>query len=265
MPTTYLKALIARERSQKLNRDLGALLAFVAGAVNAGGLITLGQFSSHVTGALARIGAHLPEGDMQALSACLMLVLAFLVGSVASSLLISWGRSLHLHSQYALAVLAEALLLCGFGLFGERLNGISPPGLPLTVMLLCLAMGLQNAMITKLSNAEVRTTHMTGILTDIGIEFGKMLYRNRTMDGMPIVANRTKLKTLSLLLLMFVTGAVVGGYCFIYIGHVAALPLAAVLALLSLSPLSQDLMSRLANVPRPADGNMPEGRSASGE
>ena len=39
---------------------------------------------------------------------------------------------------------------------------------PVTVVLLCFIMGLQNAVITKLSRADIRTTHITGIITDIG-------------------------------------------------------------------------------------------------
>lgn len=244
MPTTYLQALIARERSDKTNRDLGALLAFVAGAMNAGGLATLGQFSSHVTGALSRIGAHLAERDLSSLCACLILALSFLAGSVVSSLLVSWGRRMHLHSQYALPMLAEALLLCAFAIGGERLDALSGDMLPLPLTLLCLAMGLQNAMITKLSNAQVRTTHMTGILTDIGIECGKLLYWNRKDDSMPIVANGAKLKILCILLLLFIAGAIVGAYAFLAFGHAAALPLSAVLALLSLGPLARDLRLR---------------------
>lgn len=246
MPTVYLKTLIARERDQKINCRLGALLAFVAGAVNAGGLLTVGHFSSHITGALSNIGARLSQGEMNSLLAASMLVLSFFVGSLSSSLLISWGRSMHLHSQYALAVLAEAVLLCGFGLAGARLDAMSTEMLPLSVMLLCLAMGLQNAMITKLSNAEVRTTHMTGILTDIGIELGKLLYWNKNVGSTPIVPNHAKLKTLSLLLLTFVVGAAVGGYGFAYAGYLAALPIAALLAVLSLHPLWKDLRQLLS-------------------
>jgi uncharacterized membrane protein YoaK (UPF0700 family) len=244
MPANYLKALIARERSQKVNRHLGALLALIAGAVNAGGLVILGQFSSHVTGALSRIGLLSAQREMEPLIACSLLVLSFLAGSVGSSLLIIWGRRRHLHSQYAAAVLAEALLLGLFGVFGAALDRMSSAMLPLPVMLLCLSMGLQNAMITKLSNAEVRTTHMTGILTDIGIELGKMLYWNRDADGMPVVANWQKLKTLSMLLLMFVAGAGFGGMGFAYAGYAAALPLAGLLCLLSLIPITRDLLSR---------------------
>ena len=76
----------------------------------------------------------------------------------------------------------------------------------ITVMLLCFLMGLQNAIITRISRAVIRTTHMTGIVTDIGIELGRMVYWNRKVDKEDeayVRANRDKLYLLSGLLIMF--------------------------------------------------------------
>jgi uncharacterized membrane protein YoaK (UPF0700 family) len=63
----------------------------------------------------------------------------------------------------------EALLLLCFGLLGANLEQHRWLFVPATVALLCFAMGLQNAMITEISKAEIRTTHVTGLVTDIGI------------------------------------------------------------------------------------------------
>jgi len=54
---------------------------------------------------------------------------------------------------------------------------------PLTVMLLRFMMGLQNAVHTKISKAEIRTTH----ITDLGIELGKLLYVNRSDTHAPVL------------------------------------------------------------------------------
>jgi len=105
-------------------------------------------------------------------------------------------------------------------------------------------MGLQNALITKLSNAEIRTTHLTGIITDIGIELGKLLVRNRSsLTGPPIVASRPKLRILSLLSLLFLSGSICGGLAFRSLGYHAALPLAVLLGVLAVAPMANDLFS----------------------
>jgi uncharacterized membrane protein YoaK (UPF0700 family) len=118
--------------------------------------------------------------------------------------------------------------------------------LPVPALLLSLTMGLQNALITKLSNAEIRTTHLTGIVTDIGIELGKLLYRNRSALNAPdIVANRPKLRILAMLALMFLAGAFCGALGFANAGYQAALPLAGLLGLLALAPMADDLLARI--------------------
>ncbi|MDB5759221.1 MAG: hypothetical protein JWM30_2510 [Burkholderia sp.] len=254
MPMTYLHQLISRERNQRANRHLGALLAFVAGAVNAGGFVMLGQFSSHITGAVSRIGMHATDGDFTMLQISLGLLFSYLFGSICTSLLISWGRQRQLHGQYAAALLLEAVLLASFGLFGGTLEKYIWLLLPMPALLLSVAMGLQNALITKLSNAEIRTTHLSGIVTDIGIEMGKLMYRNRPSGNAPgIVASRPKLRILVMLALMFLSGSLCGGLGFRNFGYQAALPLAGMLGLLALAPMADDLLSRFRRRPMTAD------------
>lgn len=67
-------------------------------------------------------------------------------------------------------------MLLLFGLVGNRLQQHELITVSLTAILLCYVMGLQNALITKISHAEIRTTHVTGLVTDLGIEMGKLIY-----------------------------------------------------------------------------------------
>ncbi|MEY4427343.1 MAG: hypothetical protein RLZZ182_32, partial [Pseudomonadota bacterium] len=125
---------------------------------------------------------------------------------------------------------------------------------PSTVLLLCFLMGLQNAMITKVSKAEIRTTHLTGVVTDLGIELGRMLYWNRPEPGNrlpPVQADRRKVKVLILILAGFFLGGLAGALAFNHIGFTATLPVAALLVALALPPLWRDLQ-----------GLMPGARSA---
>jgi uncharacterized membrane protein YoaK (UPF0700 family) len=104
--------------------------------------------------------------------------------------------------------------------------------------MLCFTMGLQNALITKVSRAEIRTTHVTGIVTDLGIELGRALYG---MGGTPVHVNSAKLRLLGGLLLAFAVGGVAGAWAFKTIGYAATLPLAGALAFLGLVPALDDL------------------------
>jgi len=174
-------------------------------------------------------------------------VATFMSGAACTSLLINWARRRNLHSKYALALMVEAVLLLLFGLVGAKLESFAHLLVPSTVMLLCLIMGLQNAIITKISGAEIRTTHMTGIVTDIGIELGRLIYWNRseTANSVHIVkANRDKLSTHFIILALFFGGGVAGALAFKAIGFAATIPIACALAVLALPPILIDLHIR---------------------
>ena len=114
--------------------------------------------------------------------------------------------------------------------------------MPATVRLLCFVMGRQNPVISKLSRAEIRTTPITGTLTDIGIELGKLLYWNRTTrQGGRVLANGKRLTTLSVLASSFFVGGLVGPFGFKHVGYVSTVPLAVVLVALACVPALDDL------------------------
>jgi uncharacterized membrane protein YoaK (UPF0700 family) len=141
---------------------------------------------------------------------------------------------------YALPLMLEALLLLFFGFTSSGDFNHSPPAaLHLTIMLLCFIMGLQNAIITKISRAEIRTTHMTGIVTDLGIEAGRFIYGRASGDA-AVHADAPKLRLLSGLLAAFLTGGVTGALLFIWLGAWATLPFALLLGLLAILPLADD-------------------------
>ena len=109
-------------------------------------------------------------------------------------------------------------------------------------LLLAFIMGPQNAVVTKMSSAQIRTTHMTGVITDLGIEMGKMFYWNRsgTPPAAQVRANHVRLRLYASLLAMFTCGGVVGAAGFKYIGFIWVVPLAALILALSLPPLTHD-------------------------
>jgi uncharacterized membrane protein YoaK (UPF0700 family) len=128
-----------------------------------------------------------------------------------------------------------------FGLFGAALNSMASIFLPLTVVLLCFMMGLQNAVITKISKAEIRTTHITGLVTDLGIELGKLLYINRNPSALRVVADRSRLRLQMTLIGGFFAGGLAGALGFKYGGYITTVPLAVMLWMLCLRPLLDDV------------------------
>nr|WP_241004180.1 YoaK family protein [Magnetospirillum aberrantis] len=233
-------------RSTAANRHLGLSLAFVAGAMNAGGFLAVAQYTSHMTGIVSSIADNLAVNNLRLVLVGLGSVVAFVAGAAYSAILINWGRHHRTHSRYAYPLLWEAGLLLVFGLMGGTLE-LKSGFISITVMLLCFLMGLQNAIISKISNAEIRTTHMTGIVTDIGIELGKMVYLNSQKESLryqPVHANWRRLGLLVSLLAAFSAGGLAGALGFKYLGYVSTVPLAVLLIVLAIVPVVDDVRTR---------------------
>ena len=222
----------------------GLLLAFNAGAVNAGGVLVVHMYTSHMTGFASQVADGAVLGNAELLLGALGALLAFVVGAATASVIVHWGLKHHLSSAFAIPLMLEAALLLVFGLLGAvTLTWPTLFAVPLTVLLLSFIMGLQNGLSSTMSHGRLRTTHMTGHVTDLGLELGRLVYRNqrKTPATERVLANRAALKFHGGLLAMFVVGGMVGAAGFKYIGFVWVVPLAALLLALSLPPFRRDL------------------------
>jgi uncharacterized membrane protein YoaK (UPF0700 family) len=235
--------LTGQHRTASINQLLGGLLAFNAGAINAGGFLVVGMYTSHMTGFASMMADNLILGNVGLLLGALGTLLAFVAGAATTAIQVNWARQHHLRSEYALPLLLEAGLLLVFGLLGATLNRQTPFAVPLTVLVLAYTMGLQNAVVSKISASQIRTTHMTGVITDLGIELGKIFYwnRNQTPADFQVRANRIKLRLYGMLLAAFMVGGLVGAAGFRYLGFIWVVPMATILLLLSMPPLYADL------------------------
>jgi len=233
-------------RTSNLNWQLAGPLAFVAGAVNAGGFLAVGRYTSHVSGAVSAMADGISLGKVAMALAAFGIVCAFFLGAFTSGFLLNLAERHRFRSRYAINLTLEAGLLLIFGYLGASIATHTRFTMPATVTLLSFTMGMHNAIVTSISAAEVRTTHMTGIVTDLGIEASRLLYLNH--DPHPrlarISANRTKLKLHATILISFFVGGLVGAIAFSRVGYKASVPLAFFLIALAWGPLLQEFRGR---------------------
>ncbi len=232
-----------REHTAQIHRRLVLLelvtlavaLPAIAGAVNAAGFFVVGAYLSHVTGNLARVGDEVAVGQFWLALEYASVIAAFFAGAVLATLQIEVSKRLH-KPRYIAAMLTEGLLLAGFSV----LSALTPAQWHehnLTLMcMLSVAMGLQNAMVTRISGAVVRTTHMTGVVTDIGIEAvslafaagdrtAKLPWKQKlaTFLALGRDAEARRLRLLVYVLMSFVLGAMIGPIIYLQIGYWGAI------------------------------------------
>jgi uncharacterized membrane protein YoaK (UPF0700 family) len=242
---SFLNVEAGVSRTSQSNLRLGVLLSFVAGATNAGGFLAVGLYTSHVTGLFSSIADNLILGNILLTLGAITAVVAFLLGAMTTAMLINWGLRINLQCAYCLPLLLEAFMLLVFGVFGASIKAVSILLAPVTVVILCFIMGLQNALITKISKSEFRSTHLTGVVTDLGIELGKLVYVNDASLPTKVLANRPKLRALTWLLCSFMVGGVVGALAFKHLGYTMTLALALMVLIPAVKPLMADAQKRL--------------------
>ncbi len=226
----------SRETRALLER---AILAFilpgVAGAINASAFFAVGAYTSHVTGTVARIGDELAAGHLWLATRSGIFVGSFFLGALVCSLLLFYGKRSGA-SRYWRPLLLECAVLLVFATVnvgsesGAHLNSLE------MTALICFAMGLQNALVTKLSGARIRTTHLTGVVTDAGIEAARAIDHWQQSGRAPSLFDDPDLKKLRLHLAIFgsfIAGAALGPIAYLYVGHISMLLPCAILLVLA--------------------------------
>ena len=239
MPKAKLMHLAGKHRTKEADTELGVMLAFIAGAVNAGGFLAVGAYTSHMTGVVSSIADYIATNAYQSAAFAFSYLCAFVAGAGISAFIINFARARHYHSEFALALMLEAVLLLIFGICADNLTSDFIT-VHIIIMILCLLMGLQNAIITKISHSEIRTTHVTGIATDIGIEIGRHLFA-RTHRHIDVRVHPERLRFYVSIISAFAMGGIVGALSFNFFGFTATIPLALVLAFMALFPILEDL------------------------
>jgi uncharacterized membrane protein YoaK (UPF0700 family) len=217
---------VARAHSFEQQARLAITLAWVAGCTNVITLVKCGAVTSHVTGNVSNLGHAAVEGHWFVASYLLFLLLMFGLGAAISSLLTETGRRHGWDSIFVLPMAFEAFFLAVIAIGIEFWDPTTTPTTATTWVITAVAsmsMGLQNATITRISSGVVRTTHLTGVLTDLGSELVLFLFslRDRFRDSPPgdarsIVRGLTGHASLKRLLMLasiigsFLLGAAIG-------------------------------------------------------
>ncbi|ASK27679.1 YoaK family protein [Neisseria chenwenguii] len=233
-------------------RFLGYIMAFLAGAINAGGFFAFARYTSHVTGSMSLLSDMIYLGEWGIAAVAFISILCFIGGAAHSSWIVFWTQQKRFRGSFGFSMWLEAVYLLVFGLFGTTalhwnvgLDGMVMPSLAL--FLLCFIMGMHNTVITLLSGGAIRSTHMTGSATDLGIELSKLLYyKKKQHPCLPHVnVNRPKIRLLTGLMSAFLGGGFIGAWGYQTIGHHFALPVAAILFILGAGSVGYDVKLRI--------------------
>ena len=213
-----------KSRTLKHNLRLASLLSFVAGIVNVAGFLAVQRLTTNVTGHFAFFVDEVFKMEFWQAFVYFLYIFFFFLGSFTSSFLVELISAKNMVYVYVIPTLIESAILLAAAIFGQSLILQSPNLLAFSLL---FAMGLQNSLVTSISNAAVRTTHLTGLFTDLGIELSQLFfYRHKDQREKLYSSIRLRLTIIN----FFFIGGLFGGIFYSFLGlYVLALAAVALL------------------------------------
>ncbi len=194
-----------KTRTLKHNLRIASLLSLVAGIVNVTGFLAVGRLTTNVTGHFAYLIDEVFRLQILKGIIYFLYIFFFFLGSFTSNFLIEWTSRKRKTSSFTIPVIIESAILLAVALMGNFLIAKSPD---LLAFFLLFAMGLQNSLVTTISNATVRTTHLTGLFTDLGIELSQLFFYREKEQRQKLKAS---VKLRLTIINFFFIGGIIGG------------------------------------------------------
>lgn len=188
------------------------MLSFVAGIVNIAGFLAVAKLTTNVTGHFAFLVDEVFRLEFWKGFVYFLYIFFFFLGSFVSNFLVEIISRSHNKSSYTIPIFLESMILIAVALAGDFLISRNPDVLAFALL---FAMGLQNSLVTTISNATVRTTHLTGLFTDLGIELSQLFFYKEAEQRQRLFSSiRLRLTIIS----FFFLGGVIGGVFYTSLG-----------------------------------------------
>ncbi|MDQ0475732.1 MULTISPECIES: YoaK family protein [Chryseobacterium] len=203
---------IGKTRTPRHNLGIASLLSFVAGLVNVVGFFSVQKLTTNVTGHFAFFVDEVFKLNFENAFHVALFVFSFFSGAFFANFTVEIYSRIRENETYVFPIITEAFILTIIAFTGNYLIKTNPDVIAYSLL---FAMGMQNSLVTSISKSIVRTTHLTGLFTDMGIEFSQLFFYKDQFH------KRRLLKSIKLrvtIIFMFFVGGVSGGVLFEHFG-----------------------------------------------
>ncbi|MBK6986299.1 MAG: DUF1275 domain-containing protein [Bacteroidetes bacterium] len=197
-----------KTRTLSHNLKIASLLSFVAGIVNVAGFLAVQRLTTNVTGHFAFFVDEIFKLNFWQGFIYFLYIFFFFLGSFVSNLIVEIISKKSDRLIYIIPIIIESLILFSIALFGQFLISQNPNILAFSLL---FAMGLQNSLVTTISNSTVRTTHLTGLFTDLGIELSQLFFYKQKEQKDKLYSS---IKLRLTIITFFFLGGLLGGICY---------------------------------------------------
>lgn len=212
-----------KARTLKHNLKIASLLSFVAGIVNVAGFLAVKRLTTNVTGHFAFFVDEIFKLHFWQGFVYFLYIFFFFLGSFVSNFIVEFLSKKSYRFIYIIPTIIESVILLLLAVFGPFLISKNPNLLACSLL---FAMGLQNSLVTTISNATIRTTHLTGLFTDLGIELSQLFFYKQKEQKEKLYSS---IKLRMTIITFFFIGGLIGGILYstlkLYVLSIAAIVL----------------------------------------
>ncbi len=203
---------LGKTRTPRHNLGIASLLSFVAGLVNVVGFFSVQRLTTNVTGHFAFFVDEVFKLNFTDAFHLALFVFYFFFGAFFANFTVETYSRIRENETYVFPIITEAVILIVIALTGNYLIQVNPDVIAYSLL---FAMGMQNSLVTSISRSVVRTTHLTGLFTDMGIEFSQLFfYKDQSHKRRLLRSIRLRLTIIA----MFFCGGLSGGVLFEHFG-----------------------------------------------
>lgn len=198
------------ERTLKENLLLASSTAFVSGITNVSGVIAFLAFTTNMTGHFANLARNVIERNMDQVIIFVLWLFLFFAGAFTANFLVRWRSHKSIYSANAVPIVLEIIILLFVAFYGRNYYNETIEEKRFITSAVILAMGLQNGLVSNISGGLIKTSHLTGLFTDLGADIAEWLYPASKKTKM--IKNRMYVRFT--ILGFYFIGGLAGGYFF---------------------------------------------------
>lgn len=197
-------------RTLKQNLLLASSTAFVSGVTNVAGMIAFLAFTSNITGHVANLAKHIVEQNWSEIVVFVIWLLMFFAGAFISNFIVHSLEHKSRYRAHSIPIVIEIILLLFVAIYGHNFYRETDTEREIVIGVIIFCMGLQNSLVSTISGGLIKSTHLTGLFTDLGGDVSEWLHPNTAKTE----TTRNKIYVRLTVLGFYFFGGIMGGFFF---------------------------------------------------
>jgi uncharacterized membrane protein YoaK (UPF0700 family) len=198
------------DRTLKENLLLASSTAVVSGMTNVAGMVAFLAFTSNVTGHVANLARNIVEQNFSEIIVFLIWLFMFFSGAFLSSYIVRSLEDKSYYRAHSIPIIIEIIILLFVAIYGHHFYQETQTEREIVIAAILFSMGLQNSLVSVVSGGLIKTSHLTGLFTDLGGDIADWLHPN--VKKTEVIRNKIFIR-LTILGFYFL-GGIIGGYFF---------------------------------------------------